>query len=302
MNRVNKIGLTVAGITLLVLVLLLAIISSVRYLFFPEDETQTSSNDQTTQGNAVASSDVDTDGDGLVDLVENIYSTDPNNPDTDGDGTLDGQEILQGRDPLRADQDAQGAGDILLGDDVTNPESHTQRYLAGLPSNLPREEVLSVERLDAYISVNQEELLPELEQGAVEITEEAGVDAIAAYLDAISPSHNSAVHSVTNDDINAAFRSLYVNGQDDALDDIIAQLQENVVTFEAIPAPAEVAELHRTLVAASRSLLENTKGLQIITQDFVGGLIAAKNIEDLGVVFQDISDQVIALEEKYGLE
>ncbi len=36
----------------------------------------------------------DSDGDGLNDILENFYGTNPNNPDTDNDGLLDGEEIL----------------------------------------------------------------------------------------------------------------------------------------------------------------------------------------------------------------
>jgi hypothetical protein len=43
---------------------------------------------------------VDTDGDGLADLLERIIGTDPLNPDTDGDGIPDGAEVLAGSNPL----------------------------------------------------------------------------------------------------------------------------------------------------------------------------------------------------------
>ena len=43
---------------------------------------------------------VDTDGDGLTDVEESFYGTDPNNPDTDGGGVNDGQEVSAGKDPL----------------------------------------------------------------------------------------------------------------------------------------------------------------------------------------------------------
>ena len=43
---------------------------------------------------------VDSDSDGLFDKEEvKIYLTDPLNPDTDDDGILDGEEVKQGRDP-----------------------------------------------------------------------------------------------------------------------------------------------------------------------------------------------------------
>lgn len=44
----------------------------------------------------------DTDGDGLTDWAEvKIYKTDPLNPDTDGDGYKDGAEVINGYDPLK---------------------------------------------------------------------------------------------------------------------------------------------------------------------------------------------------------
>ena len=44
---------------------------------------------------------VDSDSDGIYDIEENSYETDPNNPDTDGDGISDLYELyLWGTDPL----------------------------------------------------------------------------------------------------------------------------------------------------------------------------------------------------------
>ncbi|UJG45006.1 MAG: thrombospondin type 3 repeat-containing protein [Candidatus Heimdallarchaeum endolithica] len=47
------------------------------------------------------STDVDTDGDGLIDYEEvKYYGTNPRKADTDGDGISDNDELIQGRDPL----------------------------------------------------------------------------------------------------------------------------------------------------------------------------------------------------------
>ncbi|MDZ7611183.1 MAG: hypothetical protein U5L10_00240 [Candidatus Moranbacteria bacterium] len=43
----------------------------------------------------------DSDGDGLLDMEEKVYGTDPSNSDTDGDGYSDGVEVKSGYDPLK---------------------------------------------------------------------------------------------------------------------------------------------------------------------------------------------------------
>jgi len=66
---------------------------------------------------------VDSDGDGLPDYAELIYSTDPLNPDSNGDGLLDGASVTTGIDPNSNDVDGDGlsnAYEISIG---TNPFS-----------------------------------------------------------------------------------------------------------------------------------------------------------------------------------
>lgn len=48
---------------------------------------------------AGAATNDDPDGDGLTNIQERFYGTDPNNPDTDGDGMSDGAEVAAGRNP-----------------------------------------------------------------------------------------------------------------------------------------------------------------------------------------------------------
>ncbi len=58
-------------------------------------------------GGVTVCTQIDTDGDGLTDLDEGVWNTDPRNPDTDGDGILDGIEVHgeTGTDPTDPDTD-----------------------------------------------------------------------------------------------------------------------------------------------------------------------------------------------------
>ncbi len=54
----------------------------------------------------------DDDDDGLFNIIEEIYGTDPENPDTDGDGLTDYEEVyITGTDPLKYDTDDNGIND-----------------------------------------------------------------------------------------------------------------------------------------------------------------------------------------------
>jgi hypothetical protein len=48
----------------------------------------------------VSPEEIDTDGDGLVDVAEHVFGTDATQPDTDDDGVPDGAEVQQGTNPL----------------------------------------------------------------------------------------------------------------------------------------------------------------------------------------------------------
>lgn len=66
----------------------------------------------------IVESETDTDGDGLLDMQEEAYKTDPKNSDTDGDGLTDYFEItVYKTDPLNPDTDGDGYKD---GEEVIN--------------------------------------------------------------------------------------------------------------------------------------------------------------------------------------
>lgn len=241
----------------------------------------------------------DTDADGLPDLFENIYRTNPNNADSDNDGTDDFTELSTGHDPTIA-----GPNDISkppTGDAVTDEGTFTGQYLATLPTDASRDEVLNQTRLEAFVALHQGQLLTQLPAGSVIQNDQIGKAAIEAYLGAISTTKNQSLHNITSDDIAAALAAQLQNNMQ-PVTTIVSNLEANVATFKSVSVPAEVVALHTKLIQATQALRDNTVTLQHINDDFVGGLIASKNIDDLGTVFADIAQQVKDLEAKYGLE
>lgn len=69
--------------------------------------------------------DLDTDTDGLSDILETKFKTDISNPDTDSDGYLDGLEINNGYDPLK------GEGQKLKKKIEVNTKTQKLQYFLG---------------------------------------------------------------------------------------------------------------------------------------------------------------------------
>lgn len=281
-----------------VAVIVFGVYWGIRMAFFTPDTPA-----QLAQQTETASTQLtDTDGDGLPDSYEAQYQTDPARPDTDGDGVSDRDEIEQGTDPrIPAPNDVVKPTTGEAVGQVAGVQTYTQQYLAALPADAAREDILDQTRLEAFIATNRHELLPTLPPGAVQAAADEGKEAIQTYLDTISASHNKQLHQVTNDTLEAAFNAkLQLNLE--PLDTIVVQLEQNIKVLKTIPAPAEVADMHEKLIRATTALHSNSVALRDIDQDFVGGLIATKNIDDLGVVFQEIATSVKELETKYGLK
>ena len=77
----------------------------------------------------------DSDGDGLSDIDEVTYGSDPNNPDSDGDGLLDGEEVHTYKtNPMKADTDDGGVNDgieVRLGGNPLDPDDDILSIGAG---------------------------------------------------------------------------------------------------------------------------------------------------------------------------
>lgn len=302
MTNTSRLGIIIVVITTLVVSLLYGSYRGVRYWYDSRSSktalvaTPTITPDNT--GSTATDNDTDTDSDGIPDRFETLYRTDPLNADTDGDGEYDLNEISAGKDPLTP-----GPNDEvkpLTGSKVQNPQTYTDRYLATLPDDIPREEILSQARLEEFINSNKGEALPNIPTSDIKTSTDSGKQAVSAYLDNISPAHNKELVSVTSDDINKAFEAQLSDPS--ALKNILASLEKNVATLKTISTPTETRDLHQKYTAASQALADNVKILVNMKDDFVGGLLAAKRIEELGPVFVDLGKQIEALETKYSLK
>ena len=79
-----------------------------------------------SNGNGIMDSSDDNDTDGLSNIDEINYNTNPNNPDTDGDTLSDGTEINLGINPNNPDTDADNLHDneeLLYNTNPTNPDT-----------------------------------------------------------------------------------------------------------------------------------------------------------------------------------
>lgn len=291
MNSLNKLGLRVALFTILALAVIFGAWWGISHFFLKSGSLA-----QPTVEPDVSK---DTDEDGLVDLVENLYKTDPSKADTDGDQVSDGEEVRLGRNPTLVDG-VGTSGSLPIGSQVKEQNTWTQKYLASLPDDISQDQILDETRLSAFVEANKGQLLPTLSAGLVKTNSSSGKAAIQTYLDQISPVQNTKLHSISNQDIEAAWRLAYEHTQAETISTLITHLHENVTTLQNIEAPKELEALQAKVVAASHSLTNNTELLRDMNKDFVGGLIGAKNVEELASVFQEIESQVKELDTKYG--
>lgn len=180
--------------------------------------------------------------------------------------------------------------------------TYTKKYLDSLPPDAEKAQVLNQQQLEQFVTANKGTLLPELAPGVLKISNTSGKTAIQKYLDAISPVQNKEIHSVTGDIISAAFQK-QMSGEDmQAIAPIRASIEKNIGIFQTIEAPKEAEDLHKTLLQATTSLLNNIALLQAIKSDLIGGLIGQKNIADLDPIFADIEKKIVAFETKYGIK
>jgi len=101
----------VGGVALVMGVLFLSGNSSLGFGSFDRQSGPDGSAELAVSDSIESIKDQDADQDGLSDLEERLYHTNPDNPDTDGDGFSDADEVANGYDPASSLQ--AGTGDSL---------------------------------------------------------------------------------------------------------------------------------------------------------------------------------------------
>lgn len=301
MNETNRMGLRVAGVVSFVMILGYGMVWGgwqAWKIATSKPEAQSPVPELRQDQPSEVAGTVDSDGDGVPDKFESMYETDPNNVDSDGDGVYDADEIALGTNPLLAGPD--DGSNPLTGSEVTDLNTYTNRYLASLPDDASREDILKKETLGAFVESNLGELTPSLDGGVVKTNKAKGKEAIEEYLNSISAAHNENLAAVTSEQIDQAFVKQLTNPEE--LQQVEDSLKKNLDILKDVAAPEEAADLHLRYISATQALLNNVSLLNRMGEDFAGGLIGAKNIELLGPVFDEIAQGIAALEEKYGIE
>lgn len=293
MQRINKLGLVVAGVTAAVVIASFGIYRGIKSVFFSQ-EVSPSPSTLISPTPALQTSEPltsDTDNDGLLDIIEQLYRTDPQKSDTDNDGVSDSEELSAGEDPR---------GNAPGATPVPNLGKYTEEYLSAFPDNATREEIFDKTKIGAFVDKKRSAHMFDGAKEAISLSADEGKETVAAYLDTISATHNDAITSVTIEDISKALAQAS-SGNQDSIDAIINSLTKNLAIFRSASAPKEAEALHRKLLGTTASLLENTKLLKNIKGDYIGSLIGAKNIEEVGTLFAVVASDIKTLEEKYEL-
>lgn len=179
---------------------------------------------------------------------------------------------------------------------------YTKKYIASLPANSDKNQVLDQKALQEFVEANKGKLLPDLPAGTVKTTTSKGKKAIQKYLDSISPVQNTAIKTVTGDAIIVALEQQQSGEDLEALAPVRSLLEQNFTLFSSVETPKEALDLQIKLLQATQALVTNVKLLQDMRNDIVAGLIGQRNLTDLNAVFTDIATQISALETKYGIK
>lgn len=192
----------------------------------------------------------------------------------------------------------ENSGDIALKNISLKPGKFTKEYMDTLPADVSEENILDKQRLEAFIAQNSEPLLPSVDPDSLKTTNKADQHTTEKYLRDISSLHNPGITDITSSQIEEAFYLYSHNNKQEKLLEIMSALKSNIASLEEVETPVNIIPTHVKLISATQALLNNVTTLAKMEEDFVGSLMAAKNIEKVGEVFEELTNEIEALREE----
>lgn len=252
-----------AGVVLAVLVF--ALIGAVSFVFLKEDKkTEQTREDASNHERETLLALLDSDGDGLKDWEEAIYTTNPKNPDTDGDGAEDGAEIVENRDPLRVGPNdtlrrlSHNASPYALLEKVSDSGNMTEALLqqiiqtkgAGFldiknTKNISSELIRSIKQIQESDTVFSEHFFPD---SKIVIHEDGSDASMKRYFNSIAISYeNAGAFSIKDDE--TAIVAAAVQKKDkkilEMLSEHIAVTEKLIQFIKETPVPRPLLTFHK---------------------------------------------------------
>ncbi|MFA5830279.1 MAG: hypothetical protein WC878_00440 [Candidatus Paceibacterota bacterium] len=237
---------------------------------------------------AESNKDIDTDGDGLLDWEEAIWSTDYKKADTDGDGTPDGKEIEERRDPLTAGPNDYvrviGNADQTITtskEELTESEKLMRGMLTAImyssdPLNKEFAENVSKEIADT-INTKGKTLPNTYNLSQIKTTAETPEN-LKLYGNAVGKILSTSEEIEKND---RAIRLITATGLQkkqndifDGFDPFIKDDRAEVSALLKVSVPKETATLHLSLVNGTENVAFSLENMKFLVSDSLRGLIA----------------------------
>lgn len=257
--------------------------------------TETGSLDLAREGQpTVVNPQEDTDNDGLTNVQEQTWGTDPQNSDTDGDGYRDGAEVQANHNPTIAGPNDKLPEDFDPGRDIrpldTAPLQIDQFFADGLDLSGPKENLAESyqkqykdeERTATSLATftQRQQIITKLpmpKEGAISLIQSSSLDDLVLYLSAvenIEPLGNkagldSALQKLIQNQDVSGFQSLAL---------AVRAYQETIVTAR-VPAPA--VNLHRLLLGYTELLAATFDQITVWPEDQLKSMLGMRQLESI---------------------
>ena len=248
--------------------------------------------------------DSDADHDGLNNIQEMIWNTDPFKPDTDGDGFKDGEEVASEHDPLKP-----GPNDLLSTTNITEKTSAIMAagFVAGaLDQNADVDTYNNAlaNITDSVVIDSNKALDPNKISVGPTIYSSDSKTAQQKYVGAIgSIIINDMWGQLINEPRVATFKFADFNGDDPKnvadtqqyFNDKAIYYQGVMSKFNSIAVPPSWNNIHQQLLTGLKTLIVNHQAMGQISADPMKGIAAMNNLMTL---YQDVQPVLITIVQK----